>query len=70
MENEHEQRSDELGDEQTIVVAAMVCTVDVTRWPELIGAAKRLGARVIFQRVAPQGVKLWIKALEDREGRP
>ncbi len=45
----------------TIVVAALVCKIDLTRWASVKAAVRDAGAQLIFQKVAPIGTFLRIE---------
>lgn len=61
--NENDQAS-------TRVVGALVVHVDIERWSAVKKAVEAVGARILYQRLAPLGVYLHIVERDARGARP
>ncbi len=47
-------------EDATIVIGALVCRIDVSRWGSVKTAVREAGGQLIFQKIAPVGVRLLI----------
>lgn len=66
----HEADTESTAASNTPIVAAMVVRLDLEHWPELKAKAEELGGKIVFQRIAPPQVHLWILDREPEEMPP